>query len=155
LHIFRPITSITLPGANASQFSQINTCGTSVAASTSCAITVVFRPTSTGAKTATIRTVVGGGAGTKTASLTGTGIVPTYSLTPATIAFGNQARGTISAAQTITHTNTSSLALPITSIALAGTNPWAILADQHLRRRSECGRNLHDQRGVSSDLHWG
>jgi hypothetical protein len=52
-------------------------------------------------------------------------------------------------------TNTSSLALPITSIALAGTNPWAILADQHLRRRSECGRNLHDQRGVSSDLHWG
>jgi hypothetical protein len=121
------ITSITLTGANASQFSQTNTCGTSVAASTSCAITVVFQPTSTGAKTATIRTVVGGGAGTKTASLTGTGIVPTYSLTPPTIAFGNQAHGTSSAAQTVTLTNTSSLALPITSIALAGTNPGQFL----------------------------
>jgi hypothetical protein len=118
-----PITSITLTGANAGQFSETNTCGTSVPVSGSCTITVVFLPTSTGAKTATLNTNVGGGAGSQSLGLSGTGIAPTYTLMPATLAFGNQVHNTSSAAQTITLTNTGNLALPVTTIAFAGTNP--------------------------------
>ena len=118
-----PVTSITLTGANAGQFSQTNTCGTSVAVGGTCTINVVFKPTTVGAKVATVNVNAGGGAGTQTVSLTGTGVVPTYSLAPPSLAFGNQPRNTSSPAQTITLTNTGTLALPITSIALATGNP--------------------------------
>ena len=51
------IASIGLTGANASEFTQTNTCGTSLAADSSCTINVTFTPTATG------------GSGSATASL--------------------------------------------------------------------------------------
>jgi hypothetical protein len=71
-----PITSITLTGANLSQFSQTNTCGTSVALGATCTISVVFTPTMTGSMMATLNVNVGGGGGTQTATLSGTGVGP-------------------------------------------------------------------------------
>jgi len=68
-----PISSISLGGTNPGQFSQTNTCGTSVAVSGSCTISVVFTPTSNGAKSATLNVNAGNGAGRQTAALTGTG----------------------------------------------------------------------------------
>jgi hypothetical protein len=68
-----PITGITLAGANPAQFSKTTTCGTSVAIGTSCTISVVFKPTVKGSKTATLNVNAGGGAGTQTVSLSGTG----------------------------------------------------------------------------------
>ncbi len=116
------ITSITRTGTNANQFSQTNDCGTSVAAGSSCTINVVFLPTSAGEKTATLN-VNGGTAGTKSVSLSGTGIVPVYTLAPTQLDFGNQLRNTSSAAQSLTLSNTGELDLPITGITLNGTNP--------------------------------
>jgi len=46
-----PLTSITVAGG---QFSQTNNCGTSVAAGSTCAISVVFKTGTTGLKTATL-----------------------------------------------------------------------------------------------------
>jgi hypothetical protein len=68
-----PITSITFSGQNPTMFSQTNTCGSSVAVGSACTISVVFDPTSTGAKKATLRINAGGGAGTQTVALSGTG----------------------------------------------------------------------------------
>jgi hypothetical protein len=110
-----PITSISVP---AGQFSQSNNCPNSVAAGGSCTISVVFVPSSAGAKSATLTVKAGGGAATQTVSLQGTGIVPSFTLSPNTLAFGNQGESVASAPLTITLTNTGSVALPITSISV-------------------------------------
>ncbi len=117
-----PITSVAIAGANANQFAQTNTCGASVAVGVTCTINVVFTPTTTGAKTATVKVTAGGGAAAQSATLSGTGIVPKYSLSPTTLAFGNEGQGIASAAKTVTLTNIGTLAVPITSITLAGGN---------------------------------
>jgi Gametolysin peptidase M11/Abnormal spindle-like microcephaly-assoc'd, ASPM-SPD-2-Hydin len=117
-----PITSIAIGGANPGQFRQTNNCGTSVAAGASCTIKVTFKPTSTGSKAATLSVTAGGGAGTRTASLSGAGVRSTFSVSPTALSFGNVARNT-SAAKTVRISNTGTVVLPISSITLAGTNP--------------------------------
>jgi Abnormal spindle-like microcephaly-assoc'd, ASPM-SPD-2-Hydin len=117
-----PITSITLSGANLSQFSQTNTCGTAVALGATCTISVVFKPTVTGSKTATLNVNAGGGAGTQTVALTGVGVVPTYTVSPASVAFGTEQPNVASAPMLIVVTNTGNQPLPITNITLSGTD---------------------------------
>ena len=119
-----PITRITLTGTNQSQFSQTNSCGASVAVGSNCTVNVVFKPTSTGSKVATLNVIGGSGAGTQTVSLTGTGVAPTptYSVSPTSLAFGSVQTNTASGRQPVTVTNTGSVALPITGITLTGTN---------------------------------
>ena len=67
-----PITSVALTGTAAGQFSQKNNCGKSLAGHATCTIKVTFRPTTKGAKPATLN-VNGGGGGLRTVTLTGTG----------------------------------------------------------------------------------
>jgi hypothetical protein len=117
-----PITSIAIRGENPGQFAQTNDCGSSVAAGASCAIKVTFKPTNTGSKTAILSVTAGGGAGTKTVSLSGKGVRSTFSVSPTALSFGNVPRGT-TAAKTVRISNTGTVLLPITSISLAGTNP--------------------------------
>jgi hypothetical protein len=117
-----PITSIVLAGTNRALFSQTNTCGSSVPGGSTCTISVVFTPTSGGSKTATLDVNAGGGAGTQTVALSGTGGTSSYTVSPTSLAFGSITRNTVSAAQSVTVMNGGSAALPITSIALEGTN---------------------------------
>jgi hypothetical protein len=118
-----PITSISLSGANPAQFTQTNNCGSSVPAGNRCTIWVKFKPTSTGAKTASLQVTAGGGAGTKTASLYGTGVRSTLSVSPQALVFGDVPRNVTSAAKTVTISNTGTVVLPITTITLEGINP--------------------------------
>ena len=118
-----PITSIAVGGTNPSQFSQTNNCGTSLAVSSVCTITVKFKPTSAGPKTATVSIAAGSGAGTKTVSLSGTGVVAAFAVSPTSLSFGGLARGKTSAGKVVTVTNTGIVVLPITSISLGGTYP--------------------------------
>ena len=68
------ITSVGLSGMNAGDYSiAANTCGTSLAADMSCAITLNFNPAASGIRSATLSVV--NMVGTQTASLTGTGFV--------------------------------------------------------------------------------
>lgn len=48
------ITSIAVTGANNGDFSQTNNCGSSVAASANCSISVTFKPTAAGTRTASV-----------------------------------------------------------------------------------------------------
>ena len=68
-----PITSTNITGANASAFVMgSNTCGTSLAAGASCAISISFHAAATGQATATLSVV--DSVGTQSASLAGTGV---------------------------------------------------------------------------------
>ena len=119
------ITSLTLTGTNAGDFAQTNTCGSSVAASANCTISVTFKPAASGSRTASVSVTDNASGSPQTVSLsgTGTGTAAVASLSPTSLAFGNQSVGATSAAQTVTLSNTGNAALSITSLALTGTNP--------------------------------
>jgi hypothetical protein len=116
-----PITSITITGADPSAFSQTNTCGTSIPTGSTCTIGIVFTPTLAAYEWATLNVSSGSGA-TQNGTVNGTGIV-TYTLTPATLAFGTIKANTSSAPQSFTVTNTGNAALSVTGISFAGANP--------------------------------
>jgi len=119
------ISSIALTGTNASDFAQTNSCGASVAAGTNCTISVTFKPTAGGTRTAAVTLTDNATGSPQTVSLTGTGTSagPAASLSPTSLAFGNQQPIDVtSSAQTVTLSNTGNAALSITSLALTGTN---------------------------------
>jgi hypothetical protein len=64
------VASITVLG----DFSQTNTCGSSVAASASCTLSVTFKPAATGIRAGAVIITDNAGAGIQTVSLTGTGV---------------------------------------------------------------------------------
>lgn len=119
------ITSINLGGTNVGQFNQTNNCtiGAPLAVGAGCTITVTFRPTSTSplAKSQTLTINVAAPAVSQSIPLTGNVIVPTYSVSPASVAFANQTINITSAAQTVTVTNTGTVPLPLTNISITGT----------------------------------
>ncbi len=67
------ITSITVTGANAADFAQTNTCGTSVLPKTSCTISVTFTPSAIGTRSAAVTVADSGGSSPQAVPLTGTG----------------------------------------------------------------------------------
>jgi uncharacterized repeat protein (TIGR01451 family) len=110
------ITSITASG----DFAQTNNCNNSVTASSNCAIRVTFTPTATGTRTGSVSIVSGDSTTPLTVNLTGTGVVVTLSLSPASLTFNDQKVGTSSQAQSIALTNTGGAALTINSIVPSG-----------------------------------
>jgi FtsP/CotA-like multicopper oxidase with cupredoxin domain len=131
--------SITSIGGLGGQFAQTNTCGAFpavVAVGGNCTISVTFTPTSAGTKNATMTVGFAAPVASQSVTLTGTVIVPTFTLAPGTLAFGNITRNTTSAPQAITVTNTSSVALTFTSIRTAGNS-----ANQYTQNNN-CGTSL-------------
>jgi Abnormal spindle-like microcephaly-assoc'd, ASPM-SPD-2-Hydin len=115
-----PLTNISISVNNA-VFTQTNTCGSSIGAGATCKITVTFAPTSAGAQTGTVTITDSASNSPQTISLSGTGLQP-VTLTPATLAFGNETVGTTSAPLTATLTNNQKTTLTVTSISITGTN---------------------------------
>ncbi len=119
------ISGISIVGTNAGDFAQTNTCGSTLAAPGSCTISVTFTPTATGTRTASVSIADNANGSPQTVPLTGTGAAapaPAVTLSPTSLAFGNQNVGTTSAAKTVTLTNSGNAALSISGIALTGTN---------------------------------
>jgi len=118
------ISGIALAGANASDFALGNTCGSSLAAGTNCTISVTFKPTASGTRSAAITLTDNATGGTQTVSLSGTGAsaAAAVSLSATSLAFGSQPVPITSAAQIITLTNTGGTTLNITSLTVAGVN---------------------------------
>jgi len=118
------ISTVSLMGANVPAYSQLNTCGSAIAPSGTCTISVTFTPPSAGAKSASV-SIASNAAGSPAAvTLTGTGSsgAPALSLSTTSIAFGSQAVGVASSAQVITVTNTGTAALSISTVSLTGAN---------------------------------
>jgi len=108
----------TITGSNASDFAiSASTCGATLAASTGCTLSITFKPTAAGTRSATLSLT--DSAGTQTAALTGTGNAPaTDTLSATSLTFAQQAIGTTSTTQSITLTNSGDAALTLISTSL-------------------------------------
>ncbi len=101
-----PAGAFTITGTAASDFSQSNTCGTQVAPTLSCTISVIFTPSAPYSRSATLNIADDAIPGPQTISLVGTGVQPpTFS--PSSLNFPNQPLTLASAAQTVTIKNSN------------------------------------------------
>lgn len=116
------INSITITGANAGDFGETNTCGSSVAAGANCTISINFTPSATGARSASVSVSDSAAGSPQTAALSGTGVVAAVTLSPTSLTFSSQGIGTTSAAQTVTLTNSGGATLSITGVSITGAN---------------------------------
>ena len=113
--------------ASGSGFSiSAKTCGATLAANSSCTISVVFAPTAASPVTGTVTVTDDATNGTtQTAALSGTGTAPVVSasLTPAAYNFGSAGVNEGTDFVTFVLQNTGTASLQVSSIALAGAKP--------------------------------
>jgi len=128
------ITAIAITGTNSADFAQTHTCGSSLAAGASCTISVTFKPTASGSRSAALSVTDNAAGSPQTVPLSGLGT--TAKLSPTSLSFGTVAIGVTSAAKTVTLTNVGAASLTITAIAITGTNS-ADFAQTHT-----CGSSL-------------
>jgi len=117
------ISGISLTGPGASAFAQSNTCGASLAAGASCAISVTFTPAAAATFSASLSMADNATGSPQIVMLTGTGTTPpapAASVTPSSLSFTAQT-GAPSAAQTVTLKNTGNAALVISGVTLGGS----------------------------------
>lgn len=114
--------AVTVAGTDSGQYvTSNNTCPVTLTIGSSCSIDVAFQPTSVGAhNSATLDIASDDSAGTVHLALSGTGIAPVLSPSPASVDFGNQRVGSSSATQTFQITNTGNGPLVISGVSLGG-----------------------------------
>jgi hypothetical protein len=112
--------ALTASIAASGDYSQTNTCGSSVAAGTNCTISVAFKPSVKGTRTGTLSVADNAGGSPQTVSLSGVGTV--VKLAPLALAFGSEPVGQASAAKTVKVTNVAKTSLTITGISIAGAD---------------------------------
>ena len=123
--------------AASGDYSQTNNCGAILAPGASCTVNVTFTPTAPGTRNGSL-TVTDNSNGqansTQTATLTGTGFIPTpiVGLLPSVIGFGSQQVGTVSNSQSFPLYNTGNGALTILGVGTTG--PFA--------QNNNCGVSL-------------
>jgi hypothetical protein len=107
---------------NYPDYSQTNTCGSSVPAGKSCKITVTFSPAAAGSRNGPLLIFDSDPATSPvSATMNGTGIAePLVSLTPTSLSFPGQPVGTSSPSESVTLTNTGAATLVIGSITASG-----------------------------------
>jgi predicted small lipoprotein YifL len=95
-----------------------NTCGATLAASTACAVSITFTPTTSGSRTGIFS--ITDTVGTQTAQLSGSGQAPaTDTLSTSDLSFPQQQITTTSAAQTVTLTNAGGVALTLITASVS------------------------------------
>jgi hypothetical protein len=115
------ITRIGITGTNPRDFTQSNTCGSSLAVGAKCTVSVSFKPTAINKRTASLSISDNAAPpNPQTMALAGTGTE--IKLVPGSLSFGNQLVGTTSAPKKVTMTNVGSTVLTISGISLTGTN---------------------------------
>jgi sugar lactone lactonase YvrE len=119
-------TGTTITGADAADFALAgSTCGTSLAPGKTCAISATFKPSASGARTASVSVGSNAAGSPATVLLQGNGsaaTAPAASLSPTSISFPNTAVGSTATAMSTTLSNTGNAALTISGITLTGTN---------------------------------
>jgi len=117
------LTSITASITGSSDYTETNTCGTSLAAGKRCTISVTFAPTVIGAENATLGVAASVAITPSSVTLTGTGTTPA-TLTPARVTYTTQKVGTTSPAKVLTLNNLMGIAL--NNIVIGTTGDFAI-----------------------------
>ena len=123
------ITNVTTTGAAAADFvlTSASTCvGAMLSRDAACTVAISFHPGATGIRTATLLIAHDGLFSPVTVALTGTGadptVVPTATVTPASLTFGSQLVGTASATQLVIVNNTGPSQLLVSTVTRTGAN---------------------------------
>jgi hypothetical protein len=132
------ISSITPNG----DFAETDSCGTSVAAASSCTFSVTFTPTTAGPRSGSIVIQDDAAGSPHVINLRGSGSGAVALLTPASLAFSTQQIGTSSAAQTVTLTNTGNATLRVGSLQIAADFAQSNNCPSTLASNSSCTLNI-------------
>jgi hypothetical protein len=133
------LSLISVTGANPQDFSQTNNCGTQVNAGATCTIAVIFKPTRTGTRNASLSVADNASGSPQLVPLSGTAQTSPLSFFPPSIAFPDQPIGTTSAQQVITVNYIGATTLTINSIAATGPNAG------DFTQTNTCGSSLASQ----------
>lgn len=101
-------------------FSQTNTCASSLAPKGSCAVNVDFAPTAHGPRSGLLQLITSDAGSPQSIILTGKGVIPNAALSGNSLNFAAQQVGTTSTAQTLTLNNTGDGQLIITNVTVSG-----------------------------------
>jgi hypothetical protein len=110
------ISSISVTG----DFSQTDTCGTSVPANGSCTLSVAFTPTAGGQRTGAITINDDASGAPQVIGLSGTGLAASIVLNPTSLVFSATNLGSSSAAQPVALSNQGSSSLSISNVQATG-----------------------------------
>jgi hypothetical protein len=152
--------------ATGGDFSQTNTCGTTLSAGANCAISVTFTPVAAGTRTSTLNISDNASGSPQSVALSGTGLVfttgphppvvppsppvnpqpphtansaaPLVSLSSSSLTFSAQSAGTSSSAQTVRLTNTGNASLTISGIPASGDFSQTNTCGTTLRAGANC-----------------
>jgi hypothetical protein len=135
------ISSKSIVGPDAGDFSEADNCPATLtppasgSPPTTCQVSVTFQPVAGGARTASLMIADNAAGSPQIVSLSGTGLVPAVTLSPASISFAMQLAGTASQASMIGVTNSATGqlagALMISSLAVTGANAGEFAATQN------------------------
>jgi hypothetical protein len=121
------IGTISIVGAFPTDFTQTNTCGTSLAAGATCTFTVTFTPTASESANAQLLMTQSGGS-ILGFQMTGTGNIP-ITLNPRNVTFSFQVINTTSKDKSVTFTNKSGVNINFSNIDLEGVNQTEFAID--------------------------
>lgn len=130
------ISNIALTGAGAADYSFKSACGKSLAVGSHCLITVTFKPTVGGDRTASLVITDNAPAGSQTVQLTGVGLAIKLSAT--SLKFGTVTIGQTSSPQPVTVTNISSATVALTG---AGITIVGAAAGDY-KQTNDCGSSI-------------
>lgn len=121
------ISSISITGADSSDFARTDNCpqgpGASLSPNSACSIAVTFAPTATGTRSASLSVADNAAQSPQTVSLSGLGTAPGAQLNVSTVPFGSVVVGTQSSGSPIQVTNSGNGTLVISGISFTGANP--------------------------------
>jgi beta-propeller repeat-containing protein/centrosomal CEP192-like protein len=128
--------------ATTGDYAETDNCVGSVAAASSCTISVTFTPTTGGTRSGSVVINDAAAASPQLVSLSGTGIGPAAGLNPASLTFQGVALGSSSTAQTVTLTNQGNENLSVTSIQVTGDYSQTNNCAATLTATSSCTINV-------------
>jgi hypothetical protein len=130
------ISNIALTGVDAGDFSFVSDCGSTVESGDHSRITVIFKPTVGGTRSASLIITDNAPDGSQTIQLNGTGLA--IKLSPTRLSFGTVTVGHSSSPQAVKVTNISSAAVQITGagITIVGT------AAADYSQTNDCGNSV-------------
>lgn len=134
------MSGVTFSGANASEFSETDNCGASLAAGSSCTVNITFTPQAGGARTATMSITDSAANSPQTVALTGNGSF--VALSPTALTFPTQVISTASASQPVMLINSGSTAINIASINTSGPYSQTNNCVSPLAANSNCTINV-------------
>ncbi len=142
------IRSIAITGTNAADFSIFSkTCGTSLAAAASCTAKIIFKPTTTGTRTAKLTFTDTASNSPQTVALSGAGTSVTVSLSPTSLAFGSVIIGSSGSSLSASLHNGTAASITISNVAIIGTNA----ADFTISSKT-CGTSLAASASCSATI---